>query len=145
MSKKKSNKRIKSININNDVWDKIDNYIDCSKSEWIEKQMIKQIYCNDDETKLIKKIEALESEINNLEYEKQIVMDSLKELQKVKENNRNNQNLILKAMSTIRTVNNNEDCIEKNRVEFIANTYNIPSEVLFDEIRIDSRIKLIEK
>lgn len=117
-----------------DSWNALDKCIDCSKSEWICNQVEKRVNQNDDVAEIERQMKEIEIMQNNLKNEFDMLSDQKQQLLKQRKLNEQNFEVINKAMNTIRLVANNQGYIEKLRVEFIANKFNLPFKLLMEQI-----------
>ena len=123
-----------TIYVNKKNWQELGKYIDCKKSEWIDKQIEKRINQNDDVAEIERQMKEIEIMQNNLKEEFNFLSDQKEQLLKQRELNDRNFELMGKAMHTIRVVADNQGFIEKTRVEFIANKFNLKVESLMEQI-----------
>lgn len=123
-----------NIYIDEYAWNELDKYIACSKSNWINEQILKKISQHDDVAELERQIKEINELVEGLKYDKENLETRKKELLNERERNEQNFEVINNAMNTIRVVNNNQGYIEKTRVEFFANKFNIGVEVLTKQI-----------
>ena len=134
----------RNVYVEESLWNRLPQYIDCSRSEWIEKQIYKQINCNNDIGELERKMNHLDQVMRDIKFEK----DNLKSEyeMKIKQQKLNDKNfqLIEGAMGTIRLVHQNEGVIEETRIEYIANSKNINPRILIDKT-INEGLKMIPK
>lgn len=68
-----SKKVRRNIYIDKDKWESLPKYIDCSRSEWIEKQITKQINCNDSVKELEMKIDNINKTLQKVQFEKKML------------------------------------------------------------------------
>lgn len=134
----------RNIYIDKDKWDSLPNYIDCSRSEWIEKQITRQINCNDSIKELEMKIERFNQSLQDIQFEKKTAEDKLNQMKIQRELNNKNFELIEEAMSLIRLINENEKAIEESRIKYIANQRKISFNILLEKAESDKNIKLIK-
>ena len=135
----------RNIYIDKAVWEQLPSYINCSRSEFFEKQAIKQIYCSDDIKQLEKEIEYIKLKKKQLELDEQNLQDRIQALEKQKEINTKNRNIINDTMETIRAVNENEGQIDKKRIKFIANSHLIEFEYIYSLCERDGTLNIVEK
>ena len=123
-----------------DSWNELDKCIDCSKSEWICNQVEKRVNQNDDVAEIERQMKEIEIMQNNLKNEFDILSDQKEQLLKQRKLNEQNFEVINKAMNTIRLVANNQGYVEKLRIEFIANKFNLPFKLLKEQIEKENII-----
>lgn len=138
-----SNKVRRNIYIDKDKWESLPKYIDCSRSEWIEKQIIKQISCNDSVKELEMKIDNINKTLQKVQFEKKNAEDLLEQMKLQRDLNDKNFELIEEAMKLVRLVNQNEGAIEENRIIFIADSKKISPQLILDKAKADSTIKIL--
>ena len=123
-----------TIYVDEDNWKELGKYIDCKKSEWIDKQIEKRIKQHDDVAEIERQMKEIQIMQNNLRNEFEILSEQKDELLKQRELNDKNFELMGKAMHTIRIVATNQGYIEKTRVEYIANKFNLKVKSLLEQI-----------
>lgn len=123
-----------NIYVDKYAWEELPKYIACSKSNWINEQMLKKISQHDDVAELERQINEISELVKGLQYDKENLENRKKELLSERERNEQSFEIINEAMNTVRVVNNNQGYIEKTRVEFIANKFNISFDVLKRQI-----------
>ena len=117
-----------------DSWNALDKCIDCSKSEWICNQVEKRVNQIDDVAEIERQMREIKIMIDNLGNEFDTLSDKKEQLLKQRTLNEQNFEIINQAMNTIRLVANNQGFIEKTRVEFIANKFNLKASLLIEQI-----------
>ncbi len=140
------NKKIRvNVYVDKRAWEELPKYISCSRSNWIHEQVLKKVSQHDDVAELERQINEMIELIQGLQYDKENLENRKKELLDERERNEKSFEVINKAMNTVRVINNNQGYIEKTRVEFIANKFNISVEVLKNQIeRENIKIKDIK-
>ena len=123
-----------NIYIDKYAWEELPKYITCSKSNWINEQILKKISQHDDVAELERKINEISALVEGLQYDKENLENRKNELLNERKRNEQSFEVINEAMNTVRVVNNNQGYIEKTRVEFFANKFNISVEVLKRQI-----------
>ena len=126
-----------NISIDEDVWKELGKYIDGNKSSWVEQQARKQIERHDDITQIDMKIQAIEYQQKNLEFDKSSLLEERNAIIKEREKNRENLKLINDVMFTIKTIVNNQGFIERGRVEFICNKQKLDSNIILSQLEDD--------
>ena len=117
-----------TIYVNKKNWHDLDKYIDCTKSDWLNKVIERKVNQHDDVAELERKLKEIEIMQKNLQDEFDYILDERNAILKQRELNDKNFELIEKAMRTIRIVANNQGYVEQTRVEYIANKFNLKSE-----------------
>lgn len=129
------NEKIRTtIYVNKHNWQELGKYIDCKKSEWIDKQIEKRINQHDDVAEIDRQMKEIEMQQRNLKMELETLSEQREQLLKQRKDNETNYQLIGQAMDILRTVATNQGYIEKTRVEFIANRYNLTVNLLIKQI-----------
>ena len=123
-----------NIYVDKYAWEELPKYIACSKSNWVNEQILKKISQHDDVAELEKQINEISALVEGLQYDKENLETRKKELLNERKRNEQSFEIINEAMNTVRVVNNNQGYIEKTRVEFFANKFNIGVEVLKNQI-----------
>ena len=134
----------RNIYVEESLWNRLPQYIDCSRSEWIETQIYKQINCNNDIGELKRKMNHLDQVMRDIKFEKDNLKSEYEMKIKQQELNDKNFQLIEGAMGTIRLVHQNEGVIEETRIEYIANSKNINPRILINKT-INEGLKMIPK
>lgn len=119
-----------NVYVNKHAWEELDKYITCSKSNWINEQVLKKVSQHDDIAQIDKKINEMSELIQGLQFDKENLEERKKQILHERKLNEQSFEVINNAMNTIRIVNNNQGYLEKTRVEFFANKFNISYEVL---------------
>jgi len=123
-----------NLTMDEDVWEDLVKYIDCSRSSWFEQQARKQIERHDDIAEIDMKIQAIEYQQKNLEFDKTSLLEERQSIIEKREKNRENLKLINDVMFTIKTIVNNQGYIEKGRVEFICNKHQLDSNIILSQL-----------
>lgn len=129
-----------NIYVDKRAWEELPKYISCSRSNWLNEQVLKKVSQHDDVAELERKINEISELVEGLQYDKQNLEARKKELLDERERNEKSFEVINEAMNTVRVVNNNQGYIEQTRVEFIANKFNISVEVLKNQIERENII-----
>lgn len=132
----------KSITIDEDLWKILPNYINSSRSAFFEKQARRQVNCNDKIDEIDLKLQEIENKKNNLNLEEQNLKEKKEHILELRERNKNNFEIKEKAMSTIRSVVNNEGAITKDRIKFIAKKNVLEADVLIEQA-LKENLKII--
>lgn len=133
--KMKDEKIRTTIYVNKQNWQELGKYIDCTKSDWIDKQIEKRVNQHDDVAEIERQMKEITIMQNNLKNEFETLSDKRQEILNQRELNDKNFELIEKAMKIVRTVANNQGYIEQTRVEYIANKFNLKVKSLENEIK----------
>ena len=133
----------KSITIDSEVWEKLPEVINVSRSAFFEEQAKKQINLLDDVEEINLKLKYIENKQTNLNLEAESLKMQKTRILKIREENKNNFELKQKAMNIIRTVFNNEKAISKTRIKFISKNYYLDPEILI-QMALNENIKIIE-
>lgn len=123
-----------NLTMDEDVWDELLKYIDCSRSSWFEQQARKQIERHDDIAEIDMKIQAIEYQQKNLDFDKKSLLEERESIIQEREKNKENLKLINDIMFTIKTIVNNQGFIERGRVEFISNKHKIDSNIILSQL-----------
>ena len=130
-------KKIRSIYIEDEIWELLPQYINCSVSAFFEECARKQINLNDDIVSIDIDLKKVEHEIANLKLNKQKLLERKEYIANKRIENKTNMELISKAMTTIRNVISNEGAITESRVKFIANNYVLNSNILLKQCEVE--------
>lgn len=135
-----------NIYVNKHNWQELGKYITCSKSEWVDRQVEKRIKQHDDVAEIERKMHEIEELQKNLAMDLETLSEQKEQILNQRKLNEQNFKLINDAMLTIRIVAKNQGYVEKTRVEFIANKYNLSYNTLKEQIeREHIEIKDIEQ
>ena len=132
----------RSITIEEEIWEKLPEAINKSRSAFFEEQARKQINYLDDIEEIDLKLKSIENKKNNLNLEEENLKERKEKILKLRELNKNNFEVKQKAMNIIRTVVNNEGAITETRVKFIAKNHYLEPEILI-EMAINENLKII--
>lgn len=124
----KGNKINVTITINKDIWELAKVLLPCSRSNFIEQSIINYINSNDE-------LETLRDEIREEEQRIAIKKQKLKELEKVKELNTQNKEIINKALETVFKIVVNNKEISQTQIKDISRINKINESVLIEEIK----------
>lgn len=124
-----------TVYVNKHNWQELDKYIDCTKSDWINRQIERKIKQHDDIAEIERQMKEIEIVLDNLKEEFKYLSAERDAILKQRELNDKNFELIEKVMRTIRIVAKNQGYIEQTRVEYIANKFNLKVESLKNEIK----------
>ena len=127
-----------TIYVNKHNWNELGKYIDCKKSEWIDRQIEKRINQHDNVAEIERQMNEIKIMQRNLKEEFEILSEQKEQLITQRELNDRNFELLGKAMDTIRVIANNQGYVEKTRVEYIANKHNLKVETLMNQMQIEN-------
>ena len=134
----------RSITIEEEIWEKLPEAINKSRSAFFEEQARKQINFLDDIEEIDLKLKSLENKKNNLKLEEDNLKERKEKILKLREKNKNNFEVKQKAMNIIRTVVNNEGVITETRIKFIAKNHYLEPEVLIEQAQQEN-LKILRK
>ena len=123
-----------NVYVDKRAWEELPKYIACSRSNWINEQVLKKVSQHDDVAELERQINEISELVQGLQYDKQNLEERKKQILSERKRNEESFEVINNAMNTVRVVNNNQGYVEKTRVEFFANKFNISYEVLKNQI-----------
>ena len=134
----------RSITIEEEIWEKLPEAINKSRSAFFEEQARKQINFLDDIEEIDLKLKSIENKKNNLKLEEENLKERKEKILKLRERNKNNFEVKQKAMNIIRTVVNNEGVITETRIKFIAKKHYLEAEVLIEQAQQEN-LKILRK
>lgn len=134
----------RSITIEEEIWEKLPEAINKSRSAFFEEQARKQINFLDDIEEIDLKLKSIENKKNNLKLEEDNLKERKEKILKLREKNKNNFEVKQKAMNIIRTVVNNEGVITETRIKFIAKNHYLEPEVLIEQAQQEN-LKILRK
>ena len=100
-----------NIYVDKYAWEELPKYIACSKSNWINEQILKKISQHDDVADLERKINEISALVEGLQFDKENLEARKKELLDERKRNEQSFEIINNAMNTIRIVNENQGYI----------------------------------
>ena len=124
-----------TIYVNKENWQNLHKYIDCTKSDWLDKVIERKVNQHDDVAQIERRMDEIKIMVKNLEDEFNFLSDERDAILKQRELNDKNFELIEQAMKTIRIVASNQGYIEQSRVEYLANKFNLKVKSLENEIK----------
>lgn len=133
--KMKDDKIRTTIYVNKENWQNLHKYIDCTKSDWLDKVIERKVNQHDDVAQIERRMDEIKIMVKNLEDEFNFLSDERDAILKQRELNDKNFELIEQAMKTIRIVASNQGYIEQSRVEYLANKFNLKVKSLENEIK----------
>lgn len=134
----------KSITIEDEIWEKLPEVINESRSSWFEKQARKQISLLDDIEEINLKLKSIENKKSNLKIEEENLKERKEKILKLREQNKNNFEVKQKAMNIIRTVANNEGAITETRIKFIAKNHYLDPDILVEQAK-EENLNVLKK
>lgn len=134
----------KSITIEDEIWEKLPEVINESRSSWFEKQARKQISLLDDIEEIDLKLKSIENKKSNLKIEEENLKERKEKILKLREQNKNNFEVKQKAMNIIRTVANNEGGITETRIKFIAKNHYLDHNILTEQAK-EENLNVLKK
>ena len=123
-----------NVYVDKRAWEELPKYIVCSRSNWINEQVLKKVSEHDDVAEIERQINEISGLLRDLTFNKEELENRKKEILSERERNEQSFEVINNAMNTVRKVNNNQGYVEKTRVEFWANKFNISFAVLKAQI-----------
>lgn len=140
------NEKIRTnIYVNKHNWQELGKYITCS-NWWVDRQVEKRIKQHADVAEIERKMQEIKEMQKNLAMDFETLSEQKEQILNERKLNEQNFKLINDAMLTIRIVANNQSYVEKTRVEFIANKFNLSYGVLKEQIEKENiEIKDIEQ
>ena len=132
----------RSITIDSEIWEKLPEAINVSRSAFFEEQARKQINYLDDIEEIDLKLKSIENKKNNLNLEEENLKERKEKILKLRELNKNNFEVKQKVMNIIRTVVNNEGAITEMRIEFIAKNHYLDPDILIEQA-VQENLKII--
>ena len=134
----------RSITIDEEIWERLPEAINTSRSAFFEEQARKQINFLDDIEEIDLKLKSIEDKRNNLKLEEDNLKEKKERILELREKNKNNFEIKQKAMNIIRTVVNNEGAISETRIKFIAKNHYLEPKLLIEQA-ITENLKIIRK
>jgi FtsZ-binding cell division protein ZapB len=95
---------------------------------------MKKVSQHDDVAELERQIKEINELVKTLQFDKDELENKRNEILNERKRNEQDFEVINNAMNTVRKVNNNQGYVEKTRVEFWANKFNISFDVLKRQI-----------
>ena len=134
MSKKGNKRKIVSINVDIDKWNKMENYGVSNKSQWINDQINKLMSMTDDLEGLEIQLKQVEHKERELAIEKAMILEKIEHIKQIRGENANNTQILNEAMNILRGLANDNRIIAKYYVEYQANKRNIEYKILKEEL-----------
>lgn len=123
-----------NIYVDKHAWEELPKYISCSRSNWIHEQVMKKVSQHDDVAELERQIKEINELVKTLQFDKDELENKRNEILNERKRNEQSFEIINDAMNAVRKVNNTQGYVEKTRVEFWANKFNISFAVLKRQI-----------
>ena len=125
---KETNKVRRNIYIDRDVWDLLEYKLPCSRSSFFERKAREYLNLNDELEELKRELKEHKSIVKDMESE-------IERLEKLRELNNKNENLIEQAMITIRRAFFKLGYVEESTVIGVANINGLSFDILEKECR----------
>ena len=123
------------ITIDDNKWEALNHVINGSRSAWIERQIDIALNVEDEEAKLLQKIEKLDNQLN-------VAKDKLCQIRQAKKERLETANVFDKCMVSLERLHDNLGCIGKNQIRNIARINDVPALEL-EEHCIDQGLKVV--
>ena len=127
-------KRI-NIYVDSDEWDKLQRNIDCSRSEWINRQIKKKNECIDEVEEINLKLKEIDEAKRTMFFDEKALMERKEEILKQRKINEESIEVREKAMKTIRIIEDNQGYIELDRIKHIAKKHVLNPDVLIKQCK----------
>lgn len=116
------------ITIDDNKWDALAVVVNGSRSAWIERQIDMVLNIEDEEAKLIQKIERLDNQMN-------VAKDKLCQIRKAKKERLEAANVFDECMVPLNRLHENLGCIGRNQIRNIARKNDVPALELEEHCR----------
>lgn len=113
------------ITIDDNKWDALATVVNGSRSAWIERQIDIALNIEDEEAKLIQRIEHLDNQLN-------VAKDKLCQIRKAKKERLEAANVFDGCMIPLNRLHDRLGCIGRNQIRHIARKNDVPAEGLED-------------
>ena len=123
------------ITIDDNKWEALNHVINGSRSAWIERQIDIALNVEDEEAKLLQKIEKLDNQLN-------VAKDKLCQIRQAKKERLETANVFDKCMVPLERLHGNLGCIGKNQIRNIARINDVPALEL-EEHCIEQGLKVV--
>ena len=123
------------ITIDDNKWEALNHIVTGSRSAWIERQIDIALNVEDEEAKLLQKIEKLDNQLN-------IAKDKLCQIRQAKKERLETANVFDKCMVSLERLHDNLGCIGKNQIRNIAWINDVPALEL-EEHCIDQGLNVV--
>lgn len=108
------------ITIDDNKWEALNHVVTGSRSAWIERQIDIALNVEDEEAKLLQKIEKLDNQLN-------VAKDKLCQIRQAKKEKLEAENVFDKCMISLNRLHDNLGCIGKNQIRNIARVNDVPA------------------
>ncbi|MBO7518981.1 MAG: hypothetical protein J6T31_07705 [Methanobrevibacter sp.] len=123
------------ITIDDNKWEALNHVVTGSRSAWIERQIDIALNVEDEEAKLLQKIEKLDNQLN-------VAKDKLCQIRQAKKEKLEATNVFDTCMVSLNRLHDNLGCIGKNQIRYIARINDVPALEL-EEHCIDQGLKVV--
>ena len=123
------------ITIDDNKWEALNHIVTGSRSAWIERQIDIALNVEDEEAKLLQKIEKLDNQLN-------VAKDKLCQIRQAKKEKLEAANVFDKCMVSLERLHDNLGCIGKNQIRNIARINDVPALEL-EEHCIEQGLKVV--
>lgn len=123
------------ITIDDNKWEALNHVVTGSRSAWIERQIDIALNVEDEEAKLLQKIEKLDNQLN-------VAKDKLCQIRQAKKEKLEAANVFDKCMVSLERLHDNLGCIGKNQIRNIARINDVPALEL-EEHCIEQGLKVV--
>lgn len=108
------------ITIDDNKWEALNHVVTGSRSAWIERQIDIALNVEDEEAKLLQKIEKLDNQLN-------VAKDKLCQIRQAKKEKLEAANVFDTCMVSLNRLHDNLGCIGKNQIRYIARINDVPA------------------
>ena len=108
------------VTIDDNKWEALSHVISGSRSAWIERQIDIALNIEDEETKLLHKIEKLDNQMN-------VAKDKLCQIRQAKKEKLEAANVFDVCMVSLNRLHDNLGCIGRNQIRNIARINDVPA------------------
>lgn len=108
------------ITIDDNKWEALNHVVTGSRSAWIERQIDLALNIEDEEAKLLQKIEKLDNQLN-------IAKDKLCQIRQAKKEKLEAANVFDTCMVSLNRIHENLGCIGRNQIRNIARINDVPA------------------
>ena len=123
------------ITIDDNKWEALNHVVTGSRSAWIERQIDIALNVEDEEAKLLQKIEKLDNQLN-------VAKDKLCQIRQAKKEKLEAANVFDKCMVSLERLHDNLGRIGKNQIRNIARINDVPALEL-EEHCIEQGLKVV--
>ena len=108
------------ITIDDNKWEALNHIVTGSRSAWIERQIDIALNVEDEEAKLLQKIEKLDNQLN-------VAKDKLCQIRQAKKERLEAANVFDTCMVPLNRLHDNLGCIGRNQIRYIARKNDVPA------------------